>query len=351
MKKVTLLALLALLVLSFSRCKKNSNDKPKKVIVTTIAGTGEPGYLDATAAFAKFANPMDVAVHTDGTLYITDFFNRRIRKLTPQGLVLTHSGSGIAGNVNGTASMARFLELSLIVMDAPGNAYVLDGSIPQVRKITPGGDVSVFAGSGTYDYADGRIDSAHFKQGWGLTLDNKGNIYVADTYNDRIRKIANGYVTTVAGNGIAGYKDGDAAQAQFNKPHGIAVDKQGNLYVADEKNYRIRKITPAGTVSTFAGTGTQGVADGGTGTAQFYVIGDMVIDNKGILYVTDVHRIRKITPGGEVSTIAGSQTPGFADGEGNQAQFQFAAGLGIDAAGNIYVADGANHRIRKISFQ
>jgi hypothetical protein len=350
MKKVTLLALLALLVLTVSRCKKNSNDRPKKVIVTTIAGTGEIGYLDATAAFAKFAYPIDVTIHTDGTLYITDYFNRRVRKLTPQGLVLTHSGSGTAGNVNGTASMAQFRELSMIVMDGPGNAYVLDGSIPQVRKITPAGDVSVFAGSGMYDYADGRVDSAHFKQGWGLTIDSKGNIYVADTYNDRIRKIANGYVTTVAGSGMAGYKDGDAAQAQFNKPYGIAVDKQGNLYVADAKNYRIRKITPAGVVSTYAGNGTQGSDDGPSGTAQFFVLGDMVIDNKGILYVTDIHRIRKITPDGEVSTIAGSLA-GFADGEGNQALFQYPTGLAIDAAGNIYVADLQNNRIRKISFE
>jgi hypothetical protein len=351
MKKVTRLALLAFLVLWHSQCKKNGDDKPKKAIVSTIAGTGEIGYLDATAAFAKFSSPVDVAVHTDGTIYITDQNNRRMRKLTREGLVFTFAGNGNYSNTNGSATMASFRNLTLITRDVTGNLYVLDGGIPQVRKISAGGDVSGFAGTGAYGFADGRADSAFFEQSWGITIDEKGNIYVADTFNQRIRKIANGQVTTVAGSGSTGYLDGNSLQAQFNSPRGIAVDKQGNLYVCDEYNYRIRKITPSGTVSTYAGNGTQGFAEGGAGTAQFYNLGDMAIDNKGNLYVTDAHCIRKIGPGGEVSTVAGDKIPGFADGEGSEARFTYPLGLDMDLAGNIYVADNHNHRIRKISFK
>lgn len=350
MKKVALYLSLALLIPWLSRCKKSGSDKPKKAIVTTIAGTGEAGYLDATASFAKFQQPVDVAVHTDGTVYITDFGNRRLRKITPQEHVHTVAGDGNYGNTNGNVTTARFKEISMIALDAAGNIYILDGSNWEVRKIT-GAVISVFAGRGIFGFHDGRADSAYFRQCWGITADGNGNVYVADTFNERIRKIANGYVTTYAGMETTGYLDGNALQAQFNKPAGIALDRQGNLYVAELYNHRIRKITAAGIVSTYAGNGTQGFADGEAAAAQFYSLTDVVIDAKGNLYVADSHRIRKITPGGQVSTIAGDTAPGFADGEGNQARFSYPTGLGIDASGDIYVADKQNNRIRKISFQ
>src|SRR5687768_11408990 len=134
MKRITLLALAVLSIPWLSRCKKGGNDKPRKIIVTTIAGTGEAGYMDASAAFAKFNFPTDVAVHTDGTIYIADFNNRRVRKLTPEGHVFTFAGNGNNGHTNGSATIASFGELDVIATDALGNVYVFDGGYPQVRK-------------------------------------------------------------------------------------------------------------------------------------------------------------------------------------------------------------------------
>ena len=157
-------------------------------------------------------------------------------------------------------------------------------------------------------------------------------------------------MSTQAGNGAEGFIDGDIATAHFRFPDGIAIDGQGDLYVADAGNLCIRKVTPAGVVSRLAGSGTRGTADGNATDAQFNLIGDIVADSRGNLYVTDDNSIRKITPQGVVSTIAGS-TAGYVDGDGATAKFRNPIGLGIDAQGNIYVADGNNNRIRKISFQ
>jgi NHL repeat len=356
MKKIIWVAAICTVLVN-TACKKNKTDdtpepeKQKKAIVTTIAGTGDPSFLDGPALEAKFYRPWDIAVQSNGTLYVTDFGNYRIRKISATGMVSTFAGNGENGTANGNGSAARFIEVSMIALDAAGSAYVLDGSNPRVRKITTNADVSVYAGSGIYGFADGPAATAQFKQGWGMLVDLQGNVIVSDTYNDRIRKInTSGQVTTLAGSGIPGYADGNTLVAQFDKPEGIAIDKQGNLYVADRKNYRIRKITPAGLVSSFAGSGTEGTLDGSALVAQFFDINDMVADSKGNLYVTDVHRIRKITPAGEVSTLAGKST-GFADGEGVSAKFNTPTGLAIDAAGNIYVADFGNNRIRKISFE
>ena len=153
-----------------------------------------------------------------------------------------------------------------------------------------------------------------------------------------------------AGNGTAGFNNGNGGAAQFFNPGGIAIDQQGNLYVSDRGNYRIRKITPGGQVSTFAGSGLQGDEDGTAALARFNAPLDLVIDNEGNLYVTDNHRIRKISAQGVVSTVAGS-TPGYADGDGVSAKFYYPAGMGLDAQGNIYVGDLLNNRIRKISFE
>jgi serine/threonine-protein kinase len=219
-----------------------------------------------------------------------------------------------------------------------------------VRKISPAAFVSVVAGSGATGFADGGVDTAKFeKECSGIDTDEQGNIYVLDWKNRRIRKISiTGQVTTIVGNGNAAFIDGDAHVAQLLDPAGLVMDKQGNLFIGDGN--RIRKITPAGVVSTIAGKDSIGYRDGQANAALFSSIIDMVMDEQGNIYASDENHIRKITPQGEVSTIAGS-VAGYNDGEGSFAKFNGPTGLGIDKQGNIYVADDHNNRIRKISFE
>jgi sugar lactone lactonase YvrE len=331
-------------------CKK-SQEKEKTATVSTIAGTGQYGYQDASALFAKFYTPRDIAVHTDGAMYIADATNHRIRKMV-NGMVTTIAGNGGADTTNGNGSAARFNELIMIALDPAGNTYILDASNYRVRKMTPGADVSNYAGTGEFGFADGPAHLAKFKQVWGIVSDPQGNIIVADSYNNCIRKIStDGQVTTIAGTGTIGYTDGPAADAQFYYPYGLALDKQGNLFVADVHNFRIRKITPKGIVSTFAGSGIQGKVDGIREQAKFFSMLDMVADSKGNLYVTDGNTIRKISSDGVVTTIAGDHGGGYADGPGITARFKSPTGLAIDNQDNIYVADAENHCIRKIRFQ
>jgi prepilin-type N-terminal cleavage/methylation domain-containing protein len=210
--------------------------------------------------------------------------------------------------------------------------------------------VSTFAGSGTLGYLDGTGTAAQFYGPTGVALDSTGNVYVADISNQRIRKISpSGVVTTLAGSVTNGFADGTGAAAKFNFPESIAVDSTGNVYVADRGNHRIRKITPSGVVTTLAGS-TQGFADGSGAAAQFSILYGIAVDSTGNVYVGDYgnNRIRKISPSGVVTTIAGTGVAGYLDGTGAAAQFNSPAGVAVDSAGNVYVADGSNHRIRKI---
>ena len=332
-------------------CKKVIPPKEKKWVVSTIAGDGTKGFADGPVSFSKFQVPLDVAVAVDGTIYVADALNRRIRKINA-GQVSTFAGNGTNGIVNANGNLAQFKNPYLMALDGNGNLYTLDVSDPRIRKISPAADVSTYAGTATPGFADGAVATAQFEEGeGGIVADAQGNVYVADYNNQRIRKISmTGQVTTIAGTGNSGFKDGNAGTAQFNYPGGIVIDKQDNLYVADGLNFRIRKITPDGQVSTFAGSGVSGDVDGDAGVAKFNYINDMVIDAQGNLYVTDDNRVRKISTQGVVSTIAGS-IAGYADGAGALAKFNDPSGLGIDAQGNIYVADAVNNRIRKISFE
>ncbi len=358
MKKI--LIPLVMVITTVIGCKKDQQQQQppvketKKIIVTTLAGSGDAGggYLDGPALSAEFAYPEDVIVKADGTMYIADIFNNRIRKIAG-GQVSTFAGKTNYGGIldgNGTAALFIFpIRLSL---DASGNLYTLDAEDPRIRKISPTADVTTYAGAETPGFKDGNADTALFQTGNGsIVTDTHGNVYKADAINHSIRKISpSGEVTTIAGNGNKGFSNGNGSSAQFNNPTGIVIDRNGNLFVADALNYRIRKITPGGNVSTFAGSGVQGDADGAAGSAQFNTPLDMVIDGAGNLYVTDIHRIRKISPEGVVSSIAGSSA-GSIDGDGASAKFYYPSGLGIDAEGNVYVADTFNHRIRKISFE
>ena len=199
---------------------------------------------------------------------------------------------------------------------------------------------------------DGTGNAASFKQPYGVAVDSSGNVYVGDFGNNKIRKITPaGVVTTLAGSGTAGSADGLGAAASFNIPFGIAVDGSGNVYVGDAGSFKIRKITPAGLVTTLAGSGSSGVADG-TGTAASFIMPTgMSVDGGGNVYLGDVgsNKIRKITPSGGVTTLAGTGGAGAANGMGTAASFNIPWGVAVDSSGNVYVADRDNNLIRKIS--
>ncbi|MEO8769622.1 MAG: hypothetical protein ABI402_06045 [Ferruginibacter sp.] len=325
--------------------------KGKKVIVTTVAGDGIGGYMNGPALYARFYFPEDVAVTTDGTIYVSDVANRRIRKIK-DGQVSSFAGNDGFEIINANGASAQFKSPYRLALDAHGNIYSTDENDPRSRKITASGDVSTFAGSAAEGFADGHVNAAKFFPGNSIAIDIHGNIYVADTKNNRIRKISvSGQVSTIAGNGTAGCRNGNASKAQFNSPGAITIDTAGNLYVIDQDNYMIRKITANGNVTTVAGCGKAGYKDGYADEVKFSIdTHDIAADTQGNLYVEDGDRIRKIAPDGYVSTIAGS-SPGYADGDGALARFNFPAGLGIDANDNIYVADLMNNRVRKISFE
>lgn len=353
--KVGFLLSITIVVAPNISCKKDKDhdgvSTEKKVVVSTVAGDGVDGFLNGAASSARFDTPVDVAVAADGSIYVADYNNHRIRKIAG-GQVTTFAGSGTYGIVNGDGQSAQFKDPYRIAVDGGGNVFMLDQVDPRVRKISPASDVTTYAGTDQSGFQNGSALQAQFQvNAEGLTADAQGNVYVGDTFNERIRKISvAGEVSTQAGNGTEGFTDGDLTTAQFRFPDGIAIDAQGNIYVGDGGNFCIRKVTPAGVVSRFAGSGTKGTADGNAANSQFDSIIDLAVDSQGNLFVIDGNRIRKVTSQGVVSTIAGS-TEGFADGDGIMAKFKAPFGLAIDAQNNIYVADANNNRIRKITIQ
>lgn len=272
------------------------------------------------------------------------------------GTVTTFAGSSAAGQNDGQGTTASFSSPQGVAADANGNLYVADTQNSTIRKITPSGMVSTFAGTvGTPAYADGTGTAAMFNRPSGIAADAQGNVYVADTFNNMIRKITPaGVVTTLAGTTTSGQQDGTGAAAGFTAPQGVAVDSAGTVFVADTSNNCIRAITPAGTVSTIAGVcGSAGAhVDGPAATASFYAPTGIAVGPNGLLYIAEFSNqdIRVLdTHTQTVSTLAGSGTSGYADGTGSAAQFAFPFGLAVGPAGNVYVADSNNNRIRKIT--
>ena len=329
------------------------NNRVRKVtsagVVSTLAGSGGSAYADGTGASASFSSPAGVAMDSAGRVCVADSANHRIRRVTPGGAVCTLAGSQAGYSNTGST---RFNMPRAVAADAAGNVYIADAGNHRIRKMTPAGMVSTFAGSGTAGYVDGPGTTARFNSPRDVSVDASGNVYVADFDNHRIRKITpSGVVSTLAGSGVAGYADGVGTAASFNNPRGVAVDPFGNVYVGDPENHRIRKMTAEGVVSTFAGSRVAGYADG-VGTAAVLNFPRCVaVDAVGTVYVSDSynHRIRKITPSGVVSTFAGSGTAAHADGVGTSASFNDPIGISVDAFGNVFIADTANHRIRKIT--
>lgn len=324
------------------------------VVVSTLAGAVQ-GYLDGSGTGAQLNYPMGIAIDpTSGNLYFSDYNNNRIRKVTPGGDVTTLAGSTTAGLVNANGSNARFNGPMALVVDSSGNIFVADTMNYVIRKVTPGGDVTTFAGSGNpYNPEQNGVGTAaSFNQMNGIAIDASNNLYVADSADQLIRKITPGaLVSTIAGSaGNSGYVDANGSNARFNWPSGITVDSSGNLYVADFYNNVIRKITPSGDVSTYAGSGLQGYADGPALSAKFNEPAGVVADASGNIYVSDTigNRIRKIYPGGVVGTVAGTGGSGANNGSGSSATFDSPRGIVVTSGNILYIADSGNSIIRKI---
>lgn len=330
---------------------------PIKTVLTvsTLAGSGAQGVNDGTGASARFFNPVGVAVDSTGNVYVGDGGNNTIRKVSAAGVVTTLAGnSGLAGSTDGTGTAAQFRGPAGVAIGPDGIIYVADGANNTIRKVTSAGVVTTLAGSpGVTGSSNGTGSSASFFAPVGVAIDSIGTVYVADRGNNLIRKItSSGVVTTLAGSGAAGSANGVGTQASFNYPQGVALDANGNLFVADSGNSSIRKITPGGVVTTLAGSGSPGKADGIRSSASFDRPYSLVVDTiSNNVYVADTNNntIRTISPTGVVSTVAGTGQVGNVNGIASQASFYYTEGVAMDQNGNLYVADYGNNEIRKIS--
>jgi len=315
------LTLLLIIVSFITACKKNNNSKPSTPVITTVvstfAGSGSQGSTNGFGTAASFDNPIGVAVDASSNIYVAEQGNSLIRKISPTGVVSTFAGSGVHNTANGIGTAASFYELQAIAVDASGNVYVIDGS---VRKITPDGIVSTLQGGNSIS-------------GRGIAVDVAGNIYVADPVRHVVRKISSS--GTVGTFGTA---------SSFDEPIGVAVDASGNVYVTDIGKKAVYKINVSGVISTLASNVDENILTVPTGIA---------VDRFDNIYVTDflADVIFKITSTGVFSTFAGSGVRGKLNGVGTVASFFSPNGIAVDVSGNIYVADSFNNLIRKIVVQ
>ena len=284
--------------------------------------------------------PAGVALSVEGRVCFSEFNEDTICTISSDGTV----------TILADDDSAAFSGPRGVAFDGDGSIIVADQSNHRIRKIAPDGTVTTVAGSGNATFADGQGSSAHFYHPCDVAVDGEGNVIVADTGNHRIRKITtDGTVSTVAGSSSACFADGQGSSAHFYHPSGVAVDGEGNVIVADMNNHRIRKITPDGTVTTLAGSGNASFADGQGSSAHFQHPCGVAVDGDGNAIVADYknHCIRKITPDGTVTTLAGSGNTEYADGKGTAAHFHCPAAVAIDLNGNVIVADCGNNKIRK----
>ena len=392
-------------------------------IITTVAGNATGGYSGdgGSAILAQLAAPYAVAVDGAGNIFIADNANRRIRKVTPGGIISTAVGTGAVGfsGDGGLATAAQINSPADVEVDGGGNLYIADTFNQRVRVVTPSGIINTVAGNGTTGPLGdgGAATAAQLNNPVALATDSANSLLIADLDNDRVRKVASGIITTAAGVTLVGFggDNGPANQASFNIPASLAVDASGNLYIADSGNNRVRKVTPAGVISTLAGDGVAGfLGDGqpaisarldnpsgvavdangnvfiadhlnnrvrkvstngiittvaGSGATGFSGDGgpataaavhgpvDVAVDGAGNLYIsTDdgpggiSSRIRRVTPGGTISTVAGTATAGFSgdNGPATAASINRPQGIAIDAEGNLFIADMQNSRIRRV---
>ncbi|MFT3794217.1 hypothetical protein [Flavobacterium sp.] len=306
--------------------------------VVTIAGN-QPGYADGTGTAALFMFPRGLCKDASGNVYVADYANHKIRKITPANVVTTFAGSS-NGYANGTGTAAQFSYPFGLCMDSSGNLFVSE-AYGRIRKITPAGVVSTFV------YLVAALPPGIAYSPDDICIDSLDNIYVADVNNELIHKITPaGVVSTFAGSTL-GYADGTGTAAQFNNPAGICTDSSDNIYVSDAGNVKVRAISPAGVVTTLAGS-TAGYNDGAPASAQFNNLAGMCV-NGNVIYVTDDHRIRKIAiTNGTVYTMAGGAFAGDVDAVGANARFNAPQGV-VFANSKLYVADTFNSKIKTVT--
>ena len=316
-----------------------------QALVTTFAGDGGIGNTDGAAGRARFADPFGLALDPVGNLYVADAGdNNRIRKITPDGITTTFAGSG-EGLADGQATAAAFNTPSGLAADGAGNIYVADTGNNAIRKISAQGLVTTLAGDGSAGYRDGAAGQAQFNGPIGVAVDKLGNVYVADTYNDRIRVITvDGQVKTLAGGAAPGYQDGLALAALFDTPCAVAVNDQGEVYVADTKNNAIRKLTADGQVSTLARAAT----DERTELLRRPL--GLALTHDGFLYVAEGSRGRviQVSPAGEVASLQDlGADPAYSTDTG--VRLREPGGIVLDRDGSLYVSDSARRLVRRIS--
>jgi trimeric autotransporter adhesin len=336
-----------------------SNNRVRKIdtngIVTTFAGNGQGGYSGdgGAATNAAISLPEALAFDSQGNLYIADWGNRVVRQVTPAGIITT-----VAGDVNifpptfsgdgGPATLASLIEPYGVAVDSSGNLYVSDQGDRRVRRVDGTGTIKTFAGSGASNFAgDGsQATQAALDYPTDVKVDGGGNLYIADAMNHRVRKVSPaGIITTIAGVGTPGLSGdgGPATSAQLNTPAAVAVDASGNVYIVDSANFRVRRVTPGGVISTYL-VGT--VAGRG-------VPAGLAVDGMGNLYVSDsyLNWVVKVTPSGTVSTVAGTGTAGYSGdgGPATQAMLNAPHALALDQAGNLYITDSQNRVIRRVT--
>jgi sugar lactone lactonase YvrE len=324
--------------------------------VTTLAGQSlVSGATNGTGTNAVFSDPAAIVVDAIGNFFVADSQNHAIRKITTNGVVTTFAGQlGISGSANDTGTNAQFNSPSGLAFDQSGNLFVSDTGNSTIREITAAGVVSTFAGvAGSSGFLDGAAGNAQFSSPLGIAVAPNGTIYVADSGNHCIREISGGVVSTFAGSpGIWGSADGSGTNAQFNGPVGLAFDSGTNLFVSDANNNTIRKITPNGTVSTFAGAaGADGSTDGALANARFSSPAELAFDKKGNLFVADSLNqiIRKISTNGIVSTVSGAAGIfGANDGVNGAGRFYNPYGLAIGTAGGLMMTDTYNELVRAV---
>lgn len=334
-------------------------------IMNTFAGTGTAGFSGdgGVATGAQISNPTAVAFDASGNVYIADYNNNRVRKINTSGVISTFAGTGIGGfsGDGGSAINAKLSLPSGVAVDASGNVYIADHANQRIRKVNTSGIISTVVGTGVAGFGgDGGIAiSAQINFPTGVTFDISGNMYISDRNNNRVRKInTSGIISTFAGTGVSGFSGdgGPATNAQLSSPNSaVAFDAAGNVYIADLGNYRVRKVNTLGIISTIAGTGSNGFSgDGGAAiNAKLSSVFGVAIDVIGNLYIADFNnqRIRNVNTSGIMSTFAGTGIAGFSGDGGSaiNAQLNSPAGVSIDAAGNLYIPDAANQRIRNVT--